>query len=46
MKSEKQIKKSKEVCDRWDKLTEEDKKDIIEVDGRKYIRKIYEANHK
>ena len=46
MRSEKQIKKSKEVCDRWDNLTEEDKKDIIEVDGRKYIRKIYEANHK
>lgn len=46
MKSEKQIKKAKEVCDRWDELTEEDKKDIIEVDGRKYIRKIYEAHHK
>lgn len=46
MRSEKQIKKSKEVCDRWDKLTEEEKKDIIEVDGRRYVRKIYEANHK
>lgn len=46
MKSERQLAKEKEVCDRWDKLTEEEKKDIIEVDGRRYIRKIYEANHK
>lgn len=46
MKSERQLAKEKEVCDRWDELTEEDKKDIIEVDGRKYIRKIYEAHHK
>ena len=29
-----------------DSLSEEDKKDIIEVDGRKYIRKIYELNNK
>lgn len=27
----------------WDSLTEEEKNDIIEVDGHKYIRKIYEA---
>lgn len=46
MKSERQLAKEKEVCYRWDELTEEDKKDIIEVDGRKYIRKIYEAHHK
>lgn len=50
MRSEKQIKKAKEVRDRWDKLTaeltEEDKNDIIEVNGKKYIRKIYEAHHK
>lgn len=27
----------------WDSLTEEDKNDIIEVDGHKYIRKMYEV---
>ena len=30
----------------YDTLTDEQKNDIIEVDGRKYIRAIYEANHK
>lgn len=27
----------------YDELTEEEKKDIIEVDGKKYIRKLYES---
>lgn len=26
----------------WDSLTEDDKKDIIVVDGKKYVRKVYE----
>ena len=29
----------------WDTLTEGDKNDIIEVNGRQYIRKVYERNH-
>lgn len=29
----------------WDALTEEEKQDYIEVDGKKYIRKIWERNH-
>lgn len=28
---------------KYDELTEEEKKDIIEVDGHKHIRKLYEA---
>lgn len=27
----------------WDSLSEEDKKDLIQVDGRTYVRKVYEA---
>ncbi len=30
----------------WATLTEEDKHDIIVVDGRRYVRKIWEKNHK
>ena len=30
---------------RWDALTEEEKHDVIVVDGKKYIRKIYEETH-
>ena len=30
----------------YDRLTDAEKKDIIEVDGKKYIRKIYETNHR
>lgn len=30
----------------YDRLTDEEKRDVIEVDGKKYIRKIYEANHR
>lgn len=37
------IEKAKTI---YDTLTDEQKNDIIEVDGRKYIRAIYEANHK
>lgn len=43
--SQAEAKKREEAKNRWDSLTEEDKKDIIEVDGRKYIRKIYEMNN-
>lgn len=30
----------------WDSLTEEDRKDTVTVDGRTYIRKIYEAKER
>ena len=30
----------------WESLSEEDKQDFVEVDGRKYIRKCYERNNK
>lgn len=32
---------TQEQKDLWDSLTDEDKKDFITVDGRKYVRKIY-----
>lgn len=44
--SEAEAKKREDAKNRWDSLSEKDKKDIIEVDGRKYIRKIYELNNK
>lgn len=44
--SDEQIEKAKDTAKRWDALTEEQKKDIIEVDGKKYIRALYEANNR
>lgn len=44
--SDEQIEKAKDAAKRWDALTEEQKKDIIEVDGKKYIRALYEANNR
>lgn len=43
--SDEQIDRINQSRKLWDSLTEEDKKDIIEVDGRKYIKKIWLANH-
>lgn len=34
------------AADLFESLTEEQKKDIIEVNGKRYIRAIYEFNHK
>lgn len=45
VKSDEQIQKETEAINFWNTLTEEDKKDIIEVNGRRYIRKIYERNN-
>ena len=42
IKSDEEIEKEAEAKSFFDTLTEEDKKDFIEVNGRKYIRKIYE----
>jgi hypothetical protein len=41
-----ELRKAEEAKEYWDTLTEEEKHDYIEVDGKKYIRKIYEKNHK
>ena len=43
--SEAEARKVEEGKKLWESLTEEDKKDIIEIDGRKYVRKIWERNH-
>ena len=44
--NEAELKKRAEDNDFWNTLTDEDKQDIIEVDGKRYIRKIYEKNHR
>lgn len=44
-KSPSQMLRDQLAKNRWDELTEEEKHDFIEVDGRKYVRKIWEANH-
>lgn len=44
--SEAELNKRAEDTDFWNTLTDEDKQDIIEVDGKRYIRKIYEKNHR
>lgn len=44
LKSDEEIERERAAAARWDALTEEEKKDIIEVDGRRYVRKIWEAN--
>lgn len=43
--SAEEYEKQKEAVNLWDNLSDDDKKDIIEVDGKKYIRKIWERNH-
>lgn len=39
--AEEQARESKKI---WESMTEEEKNDIIEVDGKRYFRKIYEKN--
>ena len=41
-KSDEEIEKAQAAKEFFDTLTEEDKKDLIEVNGRKFIRKAYE----
>lgn len=41
-----QKKGSENQYDLYNSLTPEEKQDIIEVDGKRYIRKMYEANNK
>lgn len=45
-RSEKELEESRIIKETWDKLTPEERKDKIEVDGKQYIRAIYEALHK
>lgn len=42
--SEEDIEKIEKAKERYESLTETEKQDIIEVDGRKYIRALYEIN--
>lgn len=46
MYSEEELARTEYTKQHLDELTEEEKKDIIEVDGRRCIRKIYEEVHK
>lgn len=43
LKSDEELEQERAAAARWDELTEEEKKDIIEVNGRRYVRKIWEA---
>lgn len=42
VRSEEELEKEKKFREIYDNLTDEQKKDFIEVDGRKYIRCLYE----
>lgn len=44
--SEKELEKREAAKNFYDMLSDEEKSDIIEVDGKKYIRKIYEEYNK
>ena len=44
IKTDEEMEKTEKAKKRYDELTEEQKNDIIEVDGKKYIRALYEAN--
>ena len=43
--SDEELEATQAARDFWNTLTPEDKKDIIEIDGKQYIRKIWERNH-
>jgi hypothetical protein len=45
VKSQSEIEKEKELRKRWNALTEEQKKETIEIDGKKYVKAIYEQEH-
>lgn len=45
-RSEKELEESRSIEEAWNKLTPEERKEMIEVDGKRYIRAIYEALHK
>ena len=40
------LKKIEKAKERYESLTEIEKQDVIEVDGRKYVRALYEMNKK
>jgi hypothetical protein len=45
IKSQSELDQEAKAKSFYDSLSAEEKKDFIEVDGKKYIRKIYERNH-
>ena len=45
MWSDEELERQRKTLELWDSLTDEDKKDFIEVGDKKFIRKIYEYNH-
>ena len=42
--SDEVLEKERKIAERWDRLTEEQKHETIEVDGKTYIKALYEAN--
>jgi hypothetical protein len=45
VKSQSQIDKERKMKEVWDNLTDEQKKDTIEIDGKTYVRAIYEMDN-
>lgn len=45
IRSDEELEKERKAAERWDRLTEEQKHETIEVDGKTYIKALYEANH-
>ena len=44
-RSDEELEEERRIAERWDRLTEEQKNETIEADGKTYIKAIYEANH-
>lgn len=44
-RSDEELEKERKTAERWDKLTEEQKQETIEINGKTYIKALYEANH-
>lgn len=45
-RSSEELERIRANAERWDQLTEEQKHEFIEVDGKTYVKAIWEANHK
>lgn len=44
IRSDEELEDSRKAKERWDALTDEEKQTYIEVDGKKYVKALYEAN--
>lgn len=44
-RSDEELEEERKIAERWDRLTEEQKHETIDVDGKTYIKALYEANH-